>query len=126
MCECEMTPPHKEDCFCICHTNKCNCLEKTQIGLPQHDPDCPLAPTNNTIESIVAEFMRYENDTDWQEMHGGDLVDIAPEKWLRTTLITHRLSVLAEEIKWLENALDDGRPLGDLVKERLSALKSPK
>lgn len=34
----------------------------------------------------MGEFLRYENDTDWQEMSGPDLVDVDPEKWFRSIL----------------------------------------
>ena len=42
--------------------------------------------TNEYIEEKVREFDRYCHDTDWQEMHGGDLVDIDAVDWFRTAL----------------------------------------
>ena len=53
------------------------------------------------IDTNVQEFERYENDTDWQEWNGSDLIDIVPANWLRQTLST-LISKQIEAIEKLE------------------------
>ncbi len=79
----------------------------------EHGYDCPKDTTPTTpetpadIEQPIAELERYV-ETNWQDMNGGDLVDIDPKKWLRTAFTRladkareeerHRISVEVEKM----------------------------
>lgn len=39
------------------------------------------------LDEAKEEIRRYMYDTDWQEMYGGDLVDIQPAVWLDEKLV---------------------------------------
>lgn len=78
-----MTSPEKGRC--------CEKFSQISAGINCciRECDCHTNPISNDgwVSEKVLEFNRYQNDTDWQEMNGPELVDVNDEKWLRAALL---------------------------------------
>ena len=66
------------------------------------DCDC-----TEMIEARVKDLEHFMNESDWQYMKGGELVDVHPSQWLRATLQEARKDVVFEIIQLIQSEVDE-------------------